>query len=140
MFTLYQVSHVMHHVSHVRFQVSGVTCHACPVYQIFKASALWADAFYKSICPSVCLSVRPYVCLSVSSLLRYCLNVFFPPLPEVRCPICFEIRNPWGKVMDRKGLIFEHFCLKIVKNCRTIFFLLLILPKKTWWKPRFPMD
>ena len=22
---------------------------------IFKASALWADAFYKSICPSVCL-------------------------------------------------------------------------------------
>ena len=25
---------------------------------IFKASALWADAFYKSKCPSVCLSVR----------------------------------------------------------------------------------
>ena len=24
---------------------------------LFKASALWADAFYKSICPSVCLSV-----------------------------------------------------------------------------------
>ena len=29
-----------------------------------------------------------------------------------------EIRNPWGKVMERSGLIFEHFCLKIVKNCR----------------------
>ena len=28
---------------------------------IFKASALWADAFYKSICPSV----RLYVCTSV---------------------------------------------------------------------------
>ena len=28
---------------------------------IFKASALWADAFYKSKCPSVCVSV----CLSV---------------------------------------------------------------------------
>ena len=27
---------------------------------IFKASALWADAFYKSICPSVCLSVRMF--------------------------------------------------------------------------------
>ena len=25
---------------------------------VFKASALWADAFYKSKCPSVCLSVR----------------------------------------------------------------------------------
>ena len=28
---------------------------------IFKASALWADAFYKSKCPSVCV----YVCPSV---------------------------------------------------------------------------
>ena len=26
--------------------------------RIFKASALWADAFYKSKCPSVCVSVR----------------------------------------------------------------------------------
>ena len=33
--------------------------------RIFKASALWADAFYKSKCPSVCLSVRPSVCLCV---------------------------------------------------------------------------
>ena len=31
------------------------------VKNIFKASALWADAFYKSKCPSVCL----YVCVSV---------------------------------------------------------------------------
>ena len=29
-----------------------------PVCGIFKASALWADAFYKSKCPSVCLPVR----------------------------------------------------------------------------------
>ena len=28
---------------------------------LFKASALWADAFYKSKCPFVCLSVRPFV-------------------------------------------------------------------------------
>ena len=27
------------------------------VLLIFKASALWVDAFYKLICPSVCLSV-----------------------------------------------------------------------------------
>ena len=32
---------------------------------IFKASALWADAFYKSKCPSVCPSVRLCVCLCV---------------------------------------------------------------------------
>ena len=81
---------------------------------IFKASALWADAFYKSICPSVCLCVCLCVCLSVCSLLRYRLTVFLPPLPEVRCPIFLEIRNPWGKVMERSGLTFEHFCLEVV--------------------------
>ena len=58
----------------------------------------------------VCLCVRPCVC----SLLRYRLNVFLPPLPEVGCPIFLEIRNPWGKVMERSGLTFEHFCLKVV--------------------------
>ena len=29
---------------------------------IFKALALWADAFYKSKCPSACPSVRLSVC------------------------------------------------------------------------------
>ena len=33
----------------------------CIVVGVFKASVLWADAFYKSKCPSV----RPPVCLSV---------------------------------------------------------------------------
>ena len=32
---------------------------------IFKASTLWADAFYKSICPYVCLSVCMSVCVCV---------------------------------------------------------------------------
>ena len=62
------------------------------------------------VCPSVCLSV----CLSVCSLLRYRLNVFLPPLPKVECPIFLEIRNPWGKLMERSGLRYEYFCLKIV--------------------------
>ena len=77
---------------------------------IFKASALWADAFYKSKCLSVC----PSVCLCICSLLRYRLTVFLPPLPEVGCPIFLEIQNPWGKVMERSGFRYEHFCLKIV--------------------------
>ena len=74
------------------------------------------------------LSVCLYVCLCVCSLLRYRLNVFLTPLPEVGCPIFLEIRNPWGKVMEKSGLIFEHFCLKIVKNCRAkkVFFLLIL--------------
>ena len=81
-------------------------CELLHVNFLFKASALWDDAFYKSKCPSVRLSV--------CSLLRYRLNVFLPPLPEVKCPIFLEIRNPWGKVMERSGLRYEHFCLKNV--------------------------
>ena len=87
-----------------------------------------------SICLSVYLCVRP--------LLWYRLTIFLPPLPEVGCPIFLEIRNPWGKVMERTSLTFEHFCLEMVLNRRAkkkVFFL-LILPYKTWWKPRFPMD
>ena len=82
-----------------------------------------------SISRNVRLSVRPCVRLSVCpcvcSLLRYRLTVFLPPLSEVGCPIFLEIRNPWGKVMERSGLRYEHFCLKIVKNCRKkkVFFL-----------------
>ena len=91
-----------------------------------------------SISRNVCLSVCPCVC----SLLRYHLIVFLPPFPEVGCPIFLEIRNPWGKVMERNGLRLEHFCLKNVKNrhAKKSFFFLLILPYKTFWKPRFPMD
>ena len=73
--------------------------------EVFKASALWADAFYKSKCPSVCLCVCLCVCLSVCSLLRYRLTVFLPLLTEVGCPIFLEIRNPWGK---KNGKNWSH--------------------------------
>ena len=91
---------------------------------VFTELALWADSVYKSICPSVCVFVRLCVC----SVLRYRLTVFWPPLPEVGCPIFLEIQNSWGKVMERSGLIFEHFCLKIVKNRsakKNIFLMIL---------------
>ena len=52
--------------------------------------------------------------LSLFSLLRYRLTVFLPPLSEVGCPIFLEIWNPWGKVMKRSGLTFEHFGLEVV--------------------------
>ena len=59
-------------------------------------------------------SVEMSMCVSVSSLLRYRLNVFLPPLPKVGCPKFLETLNPWGKVMERSGLRFEHFCLEVV--------------------------
>ena len=62
---------------------------------------------------SVRVFVRPSVRPSVH-FLRYRLTVFLPPLLEVGCPIFFKIRNPWGKVMERSGLTFEHFCLEVV--------------------------
>ena len=82
---------------------------------------------------SLSRNVRPFVCtsvrLSVCSLLRYRLTVFLPPLPEVGCPIFLEIRNPWGKVMERSGLRYEHFlfenCLKSPR--KTKFFSSLFL-------------
>ena len=49
-----------------------------------------------------------------SSVFGLFLTVFLPPLPKVGYPIFLEIRNPWGKVMERSGLRYEHFCLKIV--------------------------
>ena len=67
---------------------------------------------------SISRNVRPCVCVSVCvracSLLRYRLTVFLPPLPEVGCPIFLEIRNPWGKVVERSGVTFKHFCLEVV--------------------------
>ena len=75
-----------------------------------------------SISRNVRLSVRLSVRVCVCSLLRYCLTVFLPPLPKVECQIFLEIRNPWGKLMERSGLTFEHFWLEVVKNRRAIFF------------------
>ena len=64
-----------------------------------------------SISRNVRPSVRVCVCPCVCSLLRYRLTVFLPPLPKVGCPIFLEIRNPWGKVMERSGLIYGSFFL-----------------------------
>ena len=83
----------------------------------------------QSVSQFVRLSVRLSVCLSV------CVFTFevpfkrlFAPTSRCGCPIFLEIRNPLGKVMERSGLIFEKFCLKIVKNCRSkkSFFLLIL--------------
>ena len=109
------------------------------VLGLFKVSALLADDFYKSKCPSVCPCVRLTVCL----LLRYHLNVLLPPLPKVGYSNFLEILNFWGKVMEKSGLRFEYFCSKMVLNCRgkkcflRIFFS-LFTPFKRLFAPTSP--
>ena len=61
-------------------------------------------SWFVRLCVCVCLSV----CLSIFCLFR--LNVLLPPLPKIQCQKCLEIRNPWGKVMERWGFRFENFC------------------------------
>ena len=84
---------------------------------IFKAEALWADAFYYSKCPSVCLSV--------CSLLRYRLKVFLPPIPEVRCPIIFRDSKSLGKSNGKKwsqiGTFLFESCLKSPRKKKFFF-------------------
>ena len=72
-----------------------------------------------SVSRNVHMCVCVFVCLCVCSLLRYCLTVFLPPLPDVGCLIFLEIRYPWGKVMERSGLRFEHFGFEMVQNRQT---------------------
>ena len=67
-----------------------------------------------SVCVCVCVCVCVFVCRSFS--LR--LTVFLPPLLKVQCLNLLDIRNPWGKVMERSGLRFEMFCLEVVYNRR----------------------
>ena len=59
-----------------------------------------------SISRKVRLSVRLSVCLFTFEVL---FKRLFFPFPEVGCPIFLKIWNPWGKVMERSGLRFEHF-------------------------------
>ena len=89
-------------------------CHALPFKMHAGFSKHLPSGPMLSISWNVRLRVRVFVCPSVCSLLRYHLNVFLPPLPKVGCPIFLEIQKPWGKVMKRSGLRFEHFCLEVV--------------------------
>ena len=74
---------------------------------LFKASALWADAFYKSKCPSVRLSVCPSVRLSVCP--SVCLFTFevpfnglFAPTSQSRMSNIFRDSESLGKSNGKK--------------------------------------
>ena len=64
---------------------------------------------------------RVFVC--GFTFLRYKLNVFLPPLPEVGCPKSLDIWNPWGKVVGRTGLRCEHFLICSLLRYRLNIFL-----------------
>ena len=70
----------------------------------FQSIGPLADAYYDLTCPYVCLCVCLRVC-------HIPFNGLFPPLPEVQCQTFLDFQNPWGKVMERRGLRFEKFSL-----------------------------
>ena len=78
-------------MSHVTCHMSHVTCHMSPFQNIF----------HLSVCV-VCLSV----CVFTFEVL---FKSLFDQLPEVGCPKFLEIRNSWGKEMQRSGLTFENY-------------------------------
>jgi hypothetical protein len=80
-------------------------------------------------CLSVCLFVRHTFSLR--------LTVFLLPLSKVQCPNFLDIRNPWGKVMERNGLRFENFCSKSPRQKKKFhrFFLSLFTMFKCLFAP-----
>jgi len=58
----------------------------------------------------------------------YILRPILLPLPKVGFPKNLEIRNPWGKVLERSGLRIEHFFLGsgLKSPRKKKFFFLLI--------------
>ena len=67
---------------------------------IYKASALWADAFYKLICPSVCVSVCVFACLFT----------FKVPFKRLFAPTSrSQVSNIFSDLES-----FEHFSLEVV--------------------------
>ena len=70
---------------------------------IFKASALWADAFYKSICLSVCPSVCPSVRLSACVFtFEVPFNGLFAPTSQSPMSNIFRYSESLGKSNGKK--------------------------------------
>ena len=110
---------------------------------VFKASALWADTFYKSICPSVCLSVCPCVCVFVRVFtFEVPFNGLLAPTSRSRMSNIFRDLESLGKSNGKNWSNIWTFLLGsgLKSPHKKKVFFWLILPYKTWWKPRFPMD
>ena len=114
---------------------------------MFCASSLRSMLAFSKHLPSgpilfVSQSVRLSVCLSV------CLFTFEVPFQRLFYPTSqslmsniFRASESLGKSNWKK---WSHIWPFLFENCQKSpskkKFFLLILPYKTWWKPRFPMD
>ena len=74
-------------------------CKCFHLQVFFKASALWADAFYKSKCPTVCPSVRLSVCLFTFEVP---FNGLFAPSSRSRMSNIFRDSKSLGKSNGKK--------------------------------------
>ena len=93
---------------------------------IFKASALWANAFYKSKYPSVCLCVCLSVCVCVCLFtFEVPFNGFFAPTSQSRMSNIFRDSEFLGKSNGKKWsqiwtFLFEN-CLKSLRKKKFFF-------------------
>ena len=69
---------------------------------VFKASAHWAVAFYKSKCPFMC----PSICLCVFTF-EVPFKRLFAPISQNRMSKNFRDWRTWGKVMERSGAVSD---------------------------------
>ena len=61
------------------------------------------------------MSNRLFVCPSVRLFtFEVPFKRLFAPTSGIRMSKSLEIRNPWGKVIERSGLRLEHFSLEVV--------------------------
>ena len=71
--------------------------------------------FFHQLCPLGRVGLVVAVCVLSPLFMWYILRPILPPLPKVGCLKFLEIRNPWGKVLERSGLRIEHFVGKCSK-------------------------
>ena len=100
--TICYMSHVMLYICHM----SSVSCQVSDFFSKHRPSGPML---------SISRNVRLSFCGSVGLFtFEVPFNGIFARLPEAGCQIFLEIRDPWGKVMERSSLTFEHFCLEAV--------------------------
>ena len=99
------------------FQLNVLNLDKWPIFYhilIFKASSLWADAFYKSKCPSVCLSV----CLSV------CVFTFEVPFKRLFAPTyqsrMSNIVRDLESLGKSDGKKWSHIWTFFFENCQKL--------------------
>ena len=103
----------------------GLTCYSylhSTCKNIFKALALWADAFYKSKCPSVCVFVRLSVCLLTFEVP---FNGLFTPTSRSQMSNIFRDSESLGKSNGKKWSNIWTFlfgsCLKSPRKKKRFF-------------------